>query len=603
MRRAAAAAAAAAIAATLAPGPPARAGAGPAALDGWLDADAPIVATLEPAGLEAMAAAVARTPGGARAVAAARVALGAVAGFDPLSKSGWSAAGFDADAPIAASLGAIDPDGAQAVYAALVAARRWDDRTLRRVRKVFWRSRAVLRVTDWQRARKTVDRVVAAVPGVYAVGAADAPQIAALVGERPRHADRVVSRLGRRGVVALGWIAGLDAYVAVRALPKPGLVVVDVVGTFAGVPIVWPRDSRKLLAAIERAPGTSLLAAARERGAGATRGAVTVWLRPRPLMALLKAVGRHAALRAAAFAPGDRRALRRAADAELARCAELDAVVDTSPLADVAFAIDVTGDGVDARTVWGLRDGMALAAALLVDDDELFAWTDAPDRAVTAAVYLGGIGALRGVPRPPLLRDGLGGVQRAAVACGGAGAIVAGLFGWPQLAGAALDALRAGAPDWAAIVEGARNAAVVVRRGRRGAAAYAAAITVDDADAAAVRARLARAAGRARDVSAGGRPVRLWSLGPRVAFAYETGADAAAFGVAADEPAARALVRAAGPTESPPLARARIRVRALAEDWLPGPVARVLARYIDRIDWQLAVAGDRLEARTSLRWR
>jgi len=579
-------------------------------LSGWLDADAPVVVSLRPTllttGATLLADAFGReAPELARAAAAGRAGSIAAFGADLLSRDGWLAAGLDPDQSVLISLGAIDDGRAEHVYDELFALDEWTDAKLRKVRKTYWRSRAVVSITDAKQAARTVRTLAAFASDIYAINKREATEIAMMLGGAARKAESVEQRLRKRKLVAIGWLEGFDAVIALRVLPKRKLLVIDVVGSFAGVPNVWTRDSRKLLAAIERNPGTSKLPAILAQGTGADAlGAdFAVWLQPAALLEFARASRRHRALRVLATAKpaaARRRELHREASAEIGQCNRLRPLATRGPLLDVAFTLDLDARGLRGRARWGLRKGNKLAPALAVRDDALMTWPGPKDAVITAAHYLGDVRALRALARPRVMRKGFDKLDDAMRQCGGGANFIAALFGWHALAGMALDEVVADDAALAAVVDGAGNGALAIRKvGKTDHDLVGgAAVSVNAAGAKALATALDGALGPRDHKRLRKRRVTLWSSGAARAFRFSPAKDVTAFGAAESSSTGAWLVRAAGPSADHPSARWRVEVPALLEQLPPIPAwLRTIAAHIDSIDGTLTLDDRTLSAK------
>lgn len=543
---------AAAVAVAAAPAAAARAAPPITALADWADPDAAVVLVVQPDALargfqlagDLGADSVAGWP------AAVREALGA----DVLDAAAWSKLGLDAGAPVVVSLGAIDGAEALAVYDALIAADKWNDKTLRTVRKTMWRHRAVIPLADARRATAAVKAMAAAAPGLYAVDvAADAPDIAMLLGAVPRKAPGVVSPLRKRGVEAIGWLPGLDAVIAVRVDARRKVVVVDVISSFAGVPLVWARNQKQIVGALDRHRGGSGVRARLSAGGAAGLGGADViaWIQPGPLLDAAIATGRHNVLRAVAEVAGarERKTIAREGGAAVERCELFRPFATAGAFSDAAIGL-----WLDARTprvavAWGLRRGDPLAAALAARDDGAVDLAGLGAPVFVFASYLDGVGALRALPRPPALDGGVRALAETAATCGSGGALVTALFGWPAVAGAVLDRIAGAEPGAEPAVAGARNVVVAVKDPPADGGArpdVAAVVSFDGAGGAAIDALIERVAGAPTAGKLGGRAVSQWKVLSGRAVSFGLLGDRRAAGAGTDEAVLAWLVAARG---------------------------------------------------------
>jgi hypothetical protein len=589
---------------------PAGAGSDALARTAWLDEDAPVVVSLRPSFLSAGATLLSKSfgvdaPELAVGVAAVSAGSKAALGVDLLSRAGWEAAGFDPDEAVLISIAAIDDRHAEQVYDKLFSFKEWSDAKLRKVRKAYWRSRAVIRLTDTKLAAKAVRALVAFTPDLYSVRKDNARELAMLLGGSARKSNAIVGRLRKRNFVAMGWLGGLDSVISFRIDGKRNLLLIDVVGSFAGVPTVWTRDSKKLLAVLERSPGNSKLPSLMARGAGASAldSDLAVWLQPRALVDLAKAAGRHSALRALAVSKPNkkkRRELHKIASSEIGQCDRFRDLAARGPFLDAAFTLDLDSHGLRGRSSWGLR-------TLLVKDDGLLAWGNPKDSVIVAAHYLQGLAKIRALPRPKVMKKGFDTLGEAMHLCGSGGSFVVALFGWPSLIGMALDELRAEDPMLATLIDGMRNGALAIQRiGENESDLIAAAALSFDAKAAKrLRGLVDPMFGKATRKKFGGRPATVWKAAPVSAFTYEPGRAVTGFGGAMGKGAISWFVRAYGPSPNPPIARWSIdaaRLVAQLPEAVPDPWGAI-ADKVDRLEGSLAVRGSALVAEVALQFR
>jgi hypothetical protein len=592
-------------------------------LTAWLDADAPIVIAVRPAWIEGFVAQIKDLGSGVPELEAGLGWLSAgtvaVLGFDLLSKAGWQRAGFAGDAPMVIAVAAIDDGDAEKVYDDLFAAKQWNDKKLKTVNKVYWRTRAVVGVSDAPAVDATVRHMTNTIPDLYEVRSEDAEQIAMMLGEAARKSDKVVRRLRKRKFLAIGWISGLDAVIAMRMDDKQRVLVIDVVATFAGVPTVWPRDSRKLLAALERSPGNSKLPAvlARGAGAGALDSGLAVWIQPTAMIETAKASGRNRALRALAYATQDdkiRRAMHKQASSEIARCDEFRELAGRGPFVDVAFTNDLQTSGAARastwRARWGLRKGYKLGAAMMVADDGLMTWGKPNNAVIVAAHYLDGLGLLRSLPRPKVMDRGFDELGEAIHQCGGASAALTAMVGWPQLTGMLLDEMRASDPDVARIVDGLRNGALVITKlaEDRNDIVAAGAATFEDPAAGAIQSLVTKLGGKGAKKTIAKRAVTAWTVDALRVAAFNSTDGQRAFAATTGKRALQTLLGAVGTSKDPPIARWTVDVPRLIDQFgAIEPDSKTalapLGKKIERADGTLDLVGNDLVAEFVVKFR
>jgi len=424
----------------------ATAAAGPRDPFAWVDADAPVVASLDPASLPTLLT-TAGADGSALLGLAGETAR-------PIDTAGLEALGVDPDRPIALGLGAIDGPRTSALFEQLADARVWNDQLFRELRKTYWRNRLVIPVGDRKKARAAAERLATRTDALLSVATDEARSIAMVFGAHPKRADAAVKALRARGVLALGWERDSRMLIALRLPGKGDVLVVDAVRPFGGVPIVWERNRREVFGLLDRAAGTGNLRPQLEPGPG-PGAALRLWLRGEQSLTAMGALARRQILFAVAAADrdrGKRRTLVARGRQQLAACKRFDSLAGRGSLRSLAFAIDAGDDAIEIDLRGARRE---TRPAIAVRDDGLWAALDGAPWA--AALHTASLTAARRAPRAEVLRDA-DELRDATVACG-AGATLATLaFAGPGLAYLAADALATGKPI-AKLVAKARNAA------------------------------------------------------------------------------------------------------------------------------------------------
>jgi hypothetical protein len=432
-------------------------------LAAWLDDDAPIVAVIQPEKFAAVAALAGR---GLRHVAhplgAALIPLAEATDDD----ARWRQVGLDRQRPIALSVGAIDVSAAKTVFERLAGLPHWNDRAMRRIGKTYWRTRAVLSVADANLVGQSIGRVADRWPNLHPVAKAHHATIAALLGAPPEQASRLVARLRRNRIVALGWLDNIGGLVAVSVHPSSKLLVVDVVGSFAGVPVVWTRDSREVLGLLSRHRGGSSVADALSRGLGARTWAagsgLGLWLAPNRVFDTLQALAYNAALveyAANPTTPRQRTERYRAVSEAITRCERFRQLASHGPLSEMVGTVDADAAGLTAQLAWQLRGPTNPPATFARMSGE-----DLPEpadlRAVVVARLLTSVRHVRQLPRPRILSAAEPDLATALQQCGSATVAMTLLWGWPGLAGRYLDQLEAAHPWVSAVLAKMLGAAV-----------------------------------------------------------------------------------------------------------------------------------------------
>lgn len=454
-------AASVAIAVALVAATPRLAGAADATeIAGYLDDDATAVVRADPDDL-LDALAVARKVNPEVATTMLLLALGGRAiGIDMLSKSGWSDAGLDYDAPIFASLGALDMAAADKAYTTLATAATWNASTVRKVKKTWWRSRIAMGIKDAKRLEKTLKTLFDMAPfGVVWVAPENGEALAAMLGTRAKKRKAVVKALKKHKVLAVLAVPFTNQLGFVHR--RGDVLVIDMVSTFSGLPIKWSKDKAAIIALLDRRPKSLAKRIAAGAGAIGTLAdpGVAIWVDPDRLIDLSVA-GNKAATLERVTGGGS---LGTAPDYEAA-CAGYREIATTGPFTDAAATLTATKDGLRTEMVWGLRTAYKLAAAMVVHDDGLLAPQTTADAVIAGGLNMTGFGALRGLPRPSVLTGGAVTMWLRTMQCGPTALPMAVTFGWPQILGSLLDDVAGINGEADLVVSSARNVAFAAKK-------------------------------------------------------------------------------------------------------------------------------------------
>ena len=543
-------------------------------LAGWLDPDAAIVLKLDPAQIENVGE-VAGAAGGKLAAAVDVVSMisqGAV-GFDVTRAAAWTDAGFDG--PFLVQVTAIDATAADKIYKTLGAARSWTAKTYRSLTMTYFRGRIAIPVSDFGRAKATLSKI-RLLPQLYPVNSDSAADIATVLGAAsPKSLKGLVRWLRGRGVFLVGRVDGLDATVFARRASSD-LIIIDVLASYAGGPVVWHRDKKELDALLVRG-GKSGLAKRLASGGGKqlSESGSAIWMSPVELWDVATALGRREILRALA----DGELPPRPTEARI--CKSFGEIAHSGAFEDVALRWDVGDREIAIAAAWGLRTRYALDTALATEDDRLPSPGPRAELSAAAVLYLAGTQKLRAMARPDAMSswDELWSrIDR----CGDRASILVGVFGWPQVAGLFLDELAGLDPSARAAVDGIGNAAVAVSKlsWSANSAVGAGEVAFDPAGAGAVQS-YARAVFGQRKRHKQPRAHSTWGRGAIRPYAYSDGAAhimGAAFGGA--KVAWRLGHAGAQRKKSPPLARLDANIeRALADLGAPDLGRALAARY------------------------
>ena len=479
-----------------------------------LDADAAVVVRLDP-GVLFPAAELGAELGGVAGgiVELIRGGSKGLIGADILARKGYNKAGFDVRQPIWMQLAAIDGKRAIEVYERLGKARDWTTLFLRKTPKVMWRTRVVIPLRHRARAKKSLLTLLDQATTMHRLRPTEYERIALLLGDRPKNGKDIIRTLSRYGVIAIGWKSGIDAYVLLRLSKR--VAIIEVVGSFAGVPLDWQRDRRKLL--------RTLVPIARRRGgfrstldSGAAHElnspGAHVWISTKAARAALLALSHTEALRRiAARLPQSKaqaRAFRAHTDPD---CNGLDTLATRGRIVDVAVSMRLGGKSLQVQASWGLRSTDWLKR-LRAKTSNLLA---APSAVLAASVFIHDLKSLTKLWRPAPLQRGLASGLRSLTRCPGGSLTALLITGWPEIAASWLSDLRSVDPMARKIVDNFGPAHAAIRK---------ASIHPNKA-VAAMEARVASAAGevaKAFDIAFGKRaPMgvgKRWGQGPILAF-------------------------------------------------------------------------------------
>lgn len=424
-------------------------------LAGFLDDDATVVVRADPDDL-LDAVAVARKVNPEVATAMLLLSLGGRAiGLDLLTKSGWNDAGLDYDAPVMASLGALDMAAADRAYTTLATAETWNSSTLRKVTRTWWRSRVVLGITDTKRLEKTVKMLVEMAPFSAAwVSSANGEALTAMLGTRASKRNAVVKQLTKDGVLAVLAVPFTNDLGFVHR--RGDVLVIDMVRTFSGLPVAWDKDKTALRALLKRQPKNFAKRIASGDGAAAVLAdpGVALWLDPNRLIDLSVAGNMSSTLEYVAAG----NSIGAAPDYEAA-CAGYRDIANSGPFTDMAATLTATKAGMRTELIWGLRAAYKLAASLIVRDDGLLAPSTTGDAVIAGGLNMAGFSALRALPRPDVLTGGAVDMWLETMRCGPTALPMAAAFGWPQILGSLLDDIAGINGEADLVIGAARNVA------------------------------------------------------------------------------------------------------------------------------------------------
>jgi hypothetical protein len=381
-------------------------------------------------------------------------------GHNLLTHKGYRQAGFDERRPIWLQLGAIDKRKVEGAFAHLATAHDWTNKTLRKSPKAVWRSRLIIPIRNRKRAQQTLAKLLGAVATMEPVSSKSGERLAVLVGERPRKSAEVVARLRRAKVTYIGWAQPLDAYLALRVVR--GYAVIEVVGTFAGVPLVWARDRKKLLggmAPIRRRKGGFSVRTRNRRAL--TQPGVHLWIGSANSTTAMMAIGLTDRLRTiAAHLPQSKARGQRAGKRE-PDCVALEALGEKGQVRELLVSIRPHKRRLELDFGWLLRK-VDWVQAMHRPGNEIAA-PGADKSVATATAFLGHGDRLAKLWRPAPLARGLASGLRALVACPGGSFSLFALLRWPELAAAFVADLRATNPTAKRITEHLHSPALAIK--------------------------------------------------------------------------------------------------------------------------------------------
>jgi hypothetical protein len=394
--------------------PPAARRVGTPGLD-LLPASAAMAVRVDPAELE-RAAELVRSLGGEVGLAASLTSLASsgALGFDALARAGWRSAGIDADQPILAAVGAIEPTAPGAL----------------------WHVRAVAHVAEPRLFAEWAVRM----PLLGATWRADRPErgaLASLLGADASAEPAAARALTGRGTIAVGSLPQLGALVIVRRIGP--LAALDGFAPAAGAPLDWARDRDSVLARLD---ARDSLAARATAGAQAlARPGLVAWTHPAGMF-----------------------------DAALtwlrppAACNAFRELAPSAALVDGSAALRIGPRQIALEITWGTAPGSALVSALAPGDDGLVGPPARTGAILAAAIHLAGTGQIRQLTRPALVDAGWVPLWRRVRGCGrSARALLLG-FVWPELVAQWLSDVARTAPEAAVLIGAFRNVGFAARR-------------------------------------------------------------------------------------------------------------------------------------------
>ncbi len=382
----------------------------------------------------------------------------AILGFDPSTRNGWLAAGFDPRAPILAGLGAIDEAAALRIY-----------RGPRQPRTAtFWRGRIVLSIHDHARARASLGKLAKLLPELHQVEAGKGAALLRSLGGKANSGKVLVTELARAGVLSAGRLPVGDQLLFTHTVGD--VAIIDFIGGFA-TSLSWRKDRAAILALLARRPGKKGLTSRLGSGAARrlTEPGIVLWVDPNRLLVTREAIRRDRSLRSARA----RHTGPPAAALQPQLCAQFAEIANHGPLADLALVTRISPRTaiatahIETTLAWGLRPAYRLAAAFLARRDGLIdvrAAVTSKGAAIAGALYLRSLEPLRALPRPELIDKGRADLLLAMDKCGVAATTVLLAWGWPQLLASRIDAIAAVHAGAATLVASTRNAVFAIDR-------------------------------------------------------------------------------------------------------------------------------------------
>jgi len=567
-----------------------------------LDGDAGIVARIDPSSLFAVLPMLAELGGPAGAgVELLRAGSKSIIGVDLTEAAGYGAAGLDPKRPIWIQLGAIDGRASTEVFEKLGQARDWTPELFRATNKVMWRSRIVVPVRRRDNARRALLEILDRATTMVRVRASEEERLAMLVGDRPKYGKEIIRALSQEGVIAIGWLEGPGAYLILRQSAR--VAIIEIAGPFAGVPVTWRRDRRKLLGALvplARSKGGF----AGQLGTGAARELATpglhLWIEPAALRTTLVALHQTDELRhlATTLPQSDAKARafqRRRSDPD---CVGLTRLTERGQIRDFTASLRPKAKTLTLSLRWGLRATDWIRA--------LRAPTGAVLPAVgiaSGAIFVHHLDKLTGLWRPAALQRGFATGLFALTHCPAGSLTALVLTAWPELAAAWIADLRQVSPAAKAIVDGLAVARGVIRRAsidpqRAAMAAEAEVIGTGDT--------IPEAFDLVFGARAPSKDAMRWGRGPLFAFQH-----AKSFGFAYGQGTVRWFLnqpRTQGAAPAATLAVASFEPAPLLEqlaaeiDWLV-PVAELARKHLGHGRAEIGVDGGSLHATASVELR
>jgi hypothetical protein len=429
----------------------------------YLDSDAMAVVSVTPADLAKVFETSRRaSPRLKTAITLVSVLTRGGLGFDITKSKKWGDAGFDPDRAIVVQLLALDETRAQVVFRDLWKTEKWSSPALRRIKKTYWRTRIVLPIRSGVRASAMLSKS-SLIPDWYPVDNENAGDIAMMLGEPARHGERTVRSLTKSKIFAVGWIAALDTYVFARLAKKH--IVVDLLGSFGGVPVTWARDKKALLSLVTRQPGNAGFVGRMSSGAARKVGGpgLVMWSHPQRLLAFGRALEWNAQLTRISQADSNR-GKRRKVTMVPTECAAVDAIAQSGHLTDAALSVRTSARDVRARLTFGVRAKSPLPAVLKPKRAAVLDTAHLKKAAMAGVLRIGDLDGLRRLTRPKEMAAAWDKVWASAAMCGGGAATVLTFFGWPQTAAVFLDELVALDSTAKELIDGARVAAFALKR-------------------------------------------------------------------------------------------------------------------------------------------
>ncbi len=550
----------------------------------WLDPDAAVVVRVDMQFL-GRASQIAAETGGRFATVAKLAAVMSAAGLglDVTRTRAWQDSGFDTSRPILLQMGAIDVSEATRVAKALFEAKSWSAKAMRKIPKTYWRSRLVLPIHS-ARAARSVLSGVRTIPDLHTVEPKNRAEIAMILGARSARARTIIPTLRKRGVFMVGWLPGFDSLVFARIVGND-VVVVDIIGSFGGVPVVWDRESSALLKVVSRGSSQGQGSFLRTVGKGAShqlsRPGLALWLQPSRLLDAARALELTRLLRQDADILAARKRRARRMPAQSPACRDFRELADAGAFTDFAVRLHAGKRRARVTLSWGLRAQYGLRRALTTADDRLPLPRPAANTRLAGSLYLSGLGALRGLARPSAFAGSWERMWERVRQCGGGAATVTAVFGWPQVASLFLDEVASIDPSARRVVASVRNGSVAIHRlaWNPDKIAWAGDVSLVRSGAKDVHGYLDAVFGSS-SLHSKPRTHRIWGAGPIRPYAWHRGKKVSVVGMAmGGATVAWRLGHATGKqVVNPQVARYRLDIQRSLKDLGLGSLARALAR-------------------------